>query len=218
MWDTSKFHESIIEHGGIRNPMKEEVTTWLHINAAKAASFFPALDILDCGTYYGTSAFAMADGVLRTKKQWSIGDDKVNRIPRRMVTSHVYSIDNYKRQREGIENYHANIQAAKDLGYDSLLTMVNMDDAKFLAEREDASLAMVWIDSDHNYRHVSSLLEIVIPKMADGGMVCGHDYWFPNRGVVQAVEEWREKNSELLLGFGLYDICWWTIVKGGRRP
>lgn len=64
------------------------------------------------------------------------------------------------------------------------------DSARFIA---DGSLDFVYIDADHSYEGVQRDLIAWEPKVREGGIVSGHDYYvFPNSGndgVVRAVDE-----------------------------
>jgi predicted O-methyltransferase YrrM len=70
---------------------------------------------------------------------------------------------------------------------------------------------MVYIDADHSYDGVKSDLEICYNKVKNGGYICGHDYTthrFP--GVVQAVDEFNEKNNysiEIITSDGCPSYC-----------
>lgn len=62
---------------------------------------------------------------------------------------------------------------------------------------EDASLDLVFIDSDHRYEQVAADIRAWLPKVKPGGLLCGHDYRRPWRhlwghdrsGVKRAVDE-----------------------------
>jgi len=62
--------------------------------------------------------------------------------------------------------------------------------AKFFA---NGSLDLVFIDGDHSYEMVKLDIELWLPKIKKGGIMCGHDYnWigpdgYP--GVQKAVDE-----------------------------
>ncbi len=47
---------------------------------------------------------------------------------------------------------------------------------------------MLWIDGDHSFEAVTSDLQTYAPRVARGGLICGHDYsvWHPE--VVKAVD------------------------------
>lgn len=63
-----------------------------------------------------------------------------------------------------------------------------IDAAKFIP---DKSLDICFIDAAHDYLNVKQDIETYLPKMKDGGIICGHDYDsdFSHRGVVLAVNE-----------------------------
>lgn len=54
---------------------------------------------------------------------------------------------------------------------------------------EDDSLDMVFLDGDHSYEGVKSDIEHWLPKIKQGGVMCGHDYGREEYGVTEAVNE-----------------------------
>lgn len=54
----------------------------------------------------------------------------------------------------------------------------------------NGSLDFVFIDGNHTYEYVISDIREWLPKVAEGGVIAGHDYKDkPNYGVIQAVKE-----------------------------
>lgn len=48
---------------------------------------------------------------------------------------------------------------------------------------------LVFIDADHSYESVKQDIGLWIPKVRSGGILCGHDYGHPWKGVIRAVNE-----------------------------
>ena len=59
---------------------------------------------------------------------------------------------------------------------------------------KDKSLDLVFIDAAHDYESIAEDIKAWLPKVRDGGIICGHDY-LPGEydGVVKAVDENFEK-------------------------
>jgi predicted O-methyltransferase YrrM len=54
----------------------------------------------------------------------------------------------------------------------------------------DGSVDLVFIDADHSYEACKQDIDIWLPKVRFGGMICGHDYKHPRfPGVQKAVDE-----------------------------
>ena len=82
---------------------------------------------------------------------------------------------------------------------------------------EDASLDYIFIDANHTYEWVVEDLKAWAPKVREGGIVMGHDYFVMkklNFGVIQAVNGWVETHHINHL-FRWTDNCpSWMYVKG----
>lgn len=66
------------------------------------------------------------------------------------------------------------------------------------AEVEDSSLDFVFIDADHSYEGCKADILAWVPKLKQGGLLCGHDYKnvdYPCFGVDKAVDEFTQDNG-----------------------
>ena len=69
----------------------------------------------------------------------------------------------------------------------SFFKMTSEKAAKFFT---DGCLDLVFIDANHTYPFVKQDIQLWLPKIKKGGIICGHDYNdFMHVGVKQAVDE-----------------------------
>ena len=87
----------------------------------------------------------------------------------------------------------------------------------------DDMFDFIYLDSNHSYNNVKREIELYWPKLKSGGIFSGHDYvdGWKNRqgkflpfGVIQAVDEFVEREDQIL---HLIDPRWpsWWLVKDG---
>ncbi len=62
------------------------------------------------------------------------------------------------------------------------------------------SLSFIFIDADHSFDMVKQDIEIWMPKLHKGGLICGHDYGLSQRGVQRAVHDVLGKDDLILPG------------------
>jgi predicted O-methyltransferase YrrM len=63
-------------------------------------------------------------------------------------------------------------------------------DAAFLLAKTTMRFDLIFVDANHSYEAVKADILAWTPLLADGGILCGHDYDPPNwMGVKQAVDE-----------------------------
>lgn len=97
-----------------------------------------------------------------------------------------------------IKRYESVKQAFKDDANIEVLRMYSKDAAALFP---DEHFDWVYIDSNHTYAAVKEDLEMWLPKVKNGGYICGHDYILPREvhglqfGVVPAVNEFIKKHS-----------------------
>ncbi len=54
---------------------------------------------------------------------------------------------------------------------------------------EGILLDSIYIDGDHHYAEVKADIQSWMPLIKPGGLICGHDYWAADTGVMDAVNE-----------------------------
>ena len=70
------------------------------------------------------------------------------------------------------------------------------------------SLDFAYIDGNHNYKYVEKDIKLFYQKIKPGGVLGGHNYQIVIEGVVEAVDEFVEKNNIEL--FTKPDD-WWVV-------
>ena len=150
---------------------------WAKVQSLKGASIVMAEDegmtlftflrelldtalVVEVGTGYGRSAVLMS---LTGKK--------------------VITIDNYK-------DYQSpnSPEFLEDELKDFPITFLNGESVEIAETFADEIIDFLFLDGDHEYESVKKDIEVWLPKVEKGGMVCFHDYnsW---KGVTQAVDE-----------------------------
>jgi len=120
--------------------------------------------IVEVGSYKGRSLRAMADG----------------------SSAVLYAVDTWE-QLGGRDDFNVNL--ASYLGERVFpVTMSSLCAAKMF-HTLGAKFDMIFIDADHSYEAVRDDILHWSPLLAEGGILCGHDYQDPFPGVKKAVDE-----------------------------
>lgn len=61
-------------------------------------------------------------------------------------------------------------------------------------------LDFIYIDSNHEYESVKKEIDLYYPKIKQGGIIGGHDFWASEMGVCKAVLEFTEEHNLQLHG------------------
>ena len=166
--------QCILRASTLRGWMTELELVWLAITA-----FHQRGNIVEVGSFLGRSTAAIADNA---------------------PSSDVYAVDNWTGSMQD-----------NSAGWWGLVMLDRPDDwlyNKFLSTKADnviptrmdsfaaaqyfatmgRKFSMIFLDDDHEYEWVKQEIAAWAPLLADGGILCGHDYatgW----GVIQAVDE-----------------------------
>ena len=127
--------------------------------------------------------------------------NNASKVLRRCPAIHLYLVDRWENitpdpngERVGCENWDA-IEGKKRAmrkvhSYKDRVTVLHGSSVDMAKKVEDGSLDIVFIDADHRYSGVKADIEAWTPKVRKGGIVCGHDFDYPDcPGVRKAVEE-----------------------------
>ena len=91
------------------------------------------------------------------------------------------------------DNYYA-LAVKRTIGHSALrvIRMTSVEAGKLFS---DNYFDLVYIDADHTYDSVTEDIGVWLPKIKEGGVICGHDYsggWQP---VVDAVDDFFIKRA-----------------------
>ena len=73
-------------------------------------------------------------------------------------------------------------------------------DAARECKRDGLRFDSIFIDADHNYAECRADIEAWRPMLRPGGLICGHDYWTQDVGVMDAVNEVFEGKHTVIPG------------------
>ena len=71
----------------------------------------------------------------------------------------------------------ANIALSTNVGLGFDFRVFCDDSLKWIPTLADASVDFAWVDGNHEKVHVAQELTLLYPKLAPGGIICGHDVW-----------------------------------------
>lgn len=189
----NKFAEirKTLEQALIVTPTSLEGLRCLYELARRSAVKFDSeKQILELGTFHGATAMIMAQAVKDSSNSMS-----------------VVTVDNMLLADDGGSNI-------LNLGFGDTVKVIEGDDIEYLLNCPPSSIAMLFVDSCHRYRHVMKTLDICLPRIASWGVICGHDYSVYQVQVMCAVDDWREANRTSLAGWKVVDSVWWTVKRG----
>lgn len=128
----------------------------------------PGMVVAEIGTWQGESTKTYIDTIRNCNGHlyavdWFKGSENAG------PGSHGYS-KNVDKKNKVLENFHKNLN-----GYQDIITVLEGKSHDMIKQIPDNSLDICFIDCDHRYDAVYKDIELCIPKMKEGGILCGHD-------------------------------------------
>lgn len=109
-------------------------------------------------------------------------------------------------------------EQAKQRLFDKKYNLIRKSSKEAVKQFPDKSLDWVYIDAAHDYESVKEDIELWSPKVRDGGVVMGHDYFngeykSTQFGVKKAVDELRQELNFLddFDNNGRNFLSWWYV-------
>lgn len=146
--------------------------------------------IVEIGSWKGRSTHALCSGSKGTV--WAVDTWKGSADPKDQT-------HNQAKREDVFSEFSNNTKQFSNL---SVIRKDSLEAAKLFSDR---SLDMVFIDAGHTYEEVKADIDAWLPKVKDGGLICGHDYSDVWKGVKQAVDERFDGNK--------IDTIWTHVVE-----
>lgn len=142
--------------------------------------------VAEVGTYDGGTSLAVAPIVKEMNGKfiavdWFKGNETIG------GGGHGY---NENQHDTVLNNFKHNINEVKCSDIVTIHDMPSLEASNLI---EDKSLDICFIDADHRYKAVKADLLAYIPKIKDGGILCGHDL---DEGIEIYFNTWTEKQLE----------------------
>ena len=148
-------------------------------------------EIVEIGSFMGRSTRALAEntlGMVYAVDTWAGSDEEQHR---KLLEGHGpdWLLEEFQRNMEGLENVYAVRRPSLDAAVSFAVACSQFD--------------MIFVDASHDYENVKADILAWGPLLAEGGLLCGHDYHNGAPGVIQAV-------NELLQGVKLFESIWFV--------
>lgn len=160
--------------------------------------------IADVGCWTGLSSLVLAYLADRTKGKvysvdWFEGSDKTNL--------------NFAGKYFNIQRiFNENI---KQFEFGRCIVSYPMKSEEAVTKIEDASLDVVFIDADHRYEYVKKDIEVWLPKLKKGGLLCGHDCEIILKdGLKTLYDIYKDEDKAEVIHFG---VCQAVTELGGKK-
>jgi len=194
---------------GLYSPTEEPELKFVYRKAYEFTSKYPKANICEYGTLNGATAIAIGMGIEHAKQVMKARGEVRN--------GKLVSVDNYmafyKKSNPDIVDINKVQEFINSCNIENSVELIEMDDLEHISTLEDRSINMAWIDSLHIYDHVMKTLDLILPKMAQDSLLCGHDYEPACLGVLYAVEDFKRQYPEYYCGFGVHYKNWWCIIR-----
>jgi len=194
---------------GVYTPSEECEHKFLYRKAHHIARSVPGAKLYEYGTLCGATAITMGMGI-RHAKELALARGEI-------VNARLISVDNYRAFRESKNSRFAPPDEVREnvrkCEVEDSVEILEMDDLEHIASLENRSVDFAFVDSLHSYPHVTKTLDLILPKMRQDSLLCGHDYILDSTGVIYAVEDFRQRYPANICGFGLEYSTWWCMIR-----
>ena len=104
---------------------------------------------------------------------------------------HMLLVDPWRRRQRGESRYDSTLLRMKDKN----ATIIKEQSHLAVRDIPDGSLDFVYIDGDHTFDFVMMDIILWAPKVKEGGVIAGHDYYhFRRAGVIKAVDTYAHEH------------------------
>jgi predicted O-methyltransferase YrrM len=119
-------------------------------------------------------------------------------LARKFPNIHFTGVDPYDSKLEWNKLYDNISQDEMDFRFNQIITkaskfcninILREQSIKASESFSDESIDLVFIDAIHTYEAVINDIMVWLPKIKNGGVLCGHDYCVSSFGVIMAVNE-----------------------------
>lgn len=154
---------------------------------------FDNATFVEVGTWMGKSIVYLAEKIKESNKKIQLfGIDK-------FIVTNDCQEGVFIEDEDFFNEYLNNIQPVTDY-----ITTIVGDSADMAQKFEDESVDFVFIDADHSYEGCLRDITAWFPKVKQGGVIAGHDYYNnASCGVKQAVDEYFKGQAR-----GYTGMCW----------
>jgi predicted O-methyltransferase YrrM len=137
---------------------------------------------LEIGTYCGRSLLASCSGMSPGSSVVSVDDGSHWKITEWVLAVQQATID--------LLPDHVSVKR---------LSMSSIN-AAIECSRKGLQFDSIFIDAEHFYAECKADIEAWMPLLKPGGLICGHDYWTQDVGVMDAVNDVFEGRHEVVQG------------------
>ncbi len=170
------FHETIDGHSLDIIPLYMEM-----VASAKGGEVF-----VELGAWKGKSAAFMAVEIVNSGK-----GIRFNVVDLWEQAEFLRTLEGHPYEPATLAEFQKNVlPAAAGMG-----AIIQMDTAKAAELFDAGECDFVYVDADHRYAGCKADIDAWWPKVKSGGILAGHDFCNEYNGVVQAVEEFAQREG-----------------------
>ena len=161
--------------------------------------------IIEIGCWEGKSTIALAKAVC--PELLICNDTWLGNVQESIVTGKTHATELILKKRDVYKIFLDNMDLLTDGNY----TVIKRDCMEWLAEYSDP-IKFIHIDASHEYESVKKTIDLVLPKMVKGGIICGDDFLSANMGCTDLHGGVERAVRETLPGFQNIGNLWYCLL------